>query len=225
MEQTVQGISAAAFISWSSIEAYISRGRAGWAACTYTWSALIDDNLCALRPLIQSRRKHDENEPNQNINSTTVWDTWVLVAYLLLLRRAWGGMIHPYWVAAWASYKSKNIILDWIADLSCARSSIIAQEIPVSESCSLAMNTWVLSQSLTLWDVDLMCAWTSIVSRQTLRLCYKYLSPCPIFWPNYRLSPRLTVLPNGMGKYAEPGQLYWYGQDSPVHGNFDHRLA
>jgi len=72
-----------------------------------------------------------------------------------------------------ASYKSKNVILDCIADLSCARTSIIGQEIPGSESCSLAMNTSAMSQSLTLWDADLRCAWTSLICQQKLWLCYE----------------------------------------------------
>jgi len=40
-----------------------------------------------------------------------------------------------------ALYKSKNVILDWIADLSCASRSIIGQQIPGSGSCSFAMKT------------------------------------------------------------------------------------
>jgi len=72
-----------------------------------------------------------------------------------------------------ASYKSKNLILDWIADLSCARTLIMGQEIPGSESCSLAMNIWAVSQSPTLWDGDLRCARTSMKCQQKLRLCYE----------------------------------------------------
>jgi len=55
-----------------------------------------------------------------------------------------------------ASYKSKNIILDWIADLSFAWTSIKGQENPVSESCSLAMNIQVMSQYPILQDAELV---------------------------------------------------------------------
>jgi len=54
-----------------------------------------------------------------------------------------------------ASYKYKDLTLDWIADYSCARTSIIGQEIPGSESCSFGMNTCAVSQYPTHWDADL----------------------------------------------------------------------
>jgi len=72
-----------------------------------------------------------------------------------------------------ASYKSKNIILDWMVDISCARNSIRGQEIPGRESCSLAMNTWAVSQYPTQCDADLEPARTSMICQQKLQLCYK----------------------------------------------------
>jgi len=91
---TVRVILAVAFISRSIIDSCISRGPAGWATCTWTGSVLMDNHLCALRPLIQRLRKHDENEANYNIQCTTAWDTDASVVYLSLWRRAWAGMIH-----------------------------------------------------------------------------------------------------------------------------------
>jgi len=51
-----------------------------------------------------------------------------------------------------ASYKSKNLNLDWIADLSCIWTSIKGWEMSGSESYSLAMNTRAMSPYLTLLD-------------------------------------------------------------------------
>jgi len=122
-------------------------------------------------------------------------------------------------LSKWALNKSKNLILDWIADRGCAGTSIRGQEIPGSERCSLAMNTWAASWSPTLWDADLRCARTSRICQQWLPLCYTSVSPCLIFWHNYWISPRLTILPNGMCKYALPDLSWWYAQDSPIaHG-------
>jgi len=56
-ELTIGGIFAAAHISWSSINSFISRGCTGFAACTNLWSVFIGDNLRAQGPRIQSRRK------------------------------------------------------------------------------------------------------------------------------------------------------------------------
>jgi len=50
---------------------------------------------------------------------------------LLLLRQAWAGMMHLLMsrsLSKLASVKSKNVILDMIADLSCAWTSIIGQD-------------------------------------------------------------------------------------------------
>jgi len=69
-----------------------------------------------------------------------------------------------------ASDKSKNVILDWIADLSCAQTSIIGQDKPSSTSCSVAVNTQRVSQSPTRGDVDLMCARTSMILLHKPRL-------------------------------------------------------
>jgi len=96
-----------------------------------------------------------------------------LVAYLSLVRHHWPGMIHLQWVAAcqsWLQYWPKNLILAWIAVLSCAWTSIIGQEIPRSESCCLACNMWAVSQHLALWDRVLTCAWTSMICLQQLWL-------------------------------------------------------
>jgi hypothetical protein len=94
-----------------------------------------------------------------------------------------------------ATYKSKNIILDWIGDCSCARTSIRGEETPGRVRCSLALNSWAVSQYLTLCNEDLVSAWTSMISQQKLQLCYNYVSQCPIFWQKYSISPRLTLLP------------------------------
>jgi hypothetical protein len=51
-----------------------------------------------------------------------------------------------------ASYKSKNLIPDWIADLSCTRCSFRGQEIPCSKRCSFVMNTWAVPQYWTLCE-------------------------------------------------------------------------
>jgi len=53
-----------------------------------------------------------------------------------------------------ASDRSNNLIVDWIADLSCALTSIIGQQIPGKESFSLAMSTQAVSPYPTLWDVE-----------------------------------------------------------------------
>jgi len=50
-----------------------------------------------------------------------------------------------------ASYKSKNLILHWIAYHTCSWTWILGQEIPVSEGCSCALNTQAMSPYLTLW--------------------------------------------------------------------------
>ena len=71
-------------------------------------------------------------------------------------------------LSKWASYKSMNLILNWMADLSCARASIKGQELPGSASYSLAMKTWAMSQYSTLWDADLRCARTSIICQQNV---------------------------------------------------------
>jgi len=62
--------------------------------------------------------------------------------------------IMSYTLSNWASYTFKNLILVWIPDHSCARPSIIGQQILGSESCSLAMNTRAMSHYPTLWDAD-----------------------------------------------------------------------
>ena len=49
--------------------------------------------------------------------------------------------IMSHHLSKFAAYHSKNVILDWMADLSCARTSIRGQEIPGSRSWSLAMKT------------------------------------------------------------------------------------
>jgi len=97
-----------------------------------------------------------------------------------------------------ALYKSKNLILDWMADLSCARTSIRGQELHGSKSFSLATNTWALFQDLSLCDADLRCTRTPMISQQTLQLCYKEVSQCLIFWEKYSISPRLSWLPLGL---------------------------
>jgi len=101
-----------------------------------------------------------------------------------------------------ASCKSKDLVLHWIADLSCAWTSITGPAIPSSESCSLAMNTRASSQYPTLWDADLRCVQTYMICMQKLRLCHKQMSPCHIFRHRYSILPRLSILPNGMSKYA-----------------------
>jgi len=70
-----------------------------------------------------------------------------------------------------SSLKSKNVIRDWIADLSCAWTSIIGQNLPSSERCSFAMNTQAVSQSPTLWDAYLRCARTTMIFLHKLQLC------------------------------------------------------
>ena len=72
-----------------------------------------------------------------------------------------------------ASYNSTNIILDWMVDFRCARTSIRGQEEPSRASCSIAMNTWAVSQYPTLCDANLECARTSMIWQQKLQLCYK----------------------------------------------------
>jgi len=102
-----------------------------------------------------------------------------------------------------ASYKSKNIILDWMVDFSWARTSIRGQEIPGRESCSFAMNTWAVPQYLTLCDADLDCAQTSMISQKKLQLHYKWVSQCLIFWQKYSISPRLSILPLWLANMQE----------------------
>jgi len=61
-----------------------------------------------------------------------------------------------------ASQISKTIILDWMVDFSCARTSIRGHEIPGRKCCSLTMNTWPMSQYPTLCEVDHKCVRTSM---------------------------------------------------------------
>jgi len=93
-----------------------------------------------------------------------------------------------------ATYKSKNIILDWMVDFSCARTAIKDQELLGRESCRWAMNTWAVTQYSTLCDADLESAQTSMICQQKQHLCYKQVSQCLIFWQKYSTSPRLTWL-------------------------------
>jgi len=74
-----------------------------------------------------------------------------------------------------ASYNSKNLNLHSIADLSCARTSIMGQQLPSRASCSLAMNTGTMSQHRTVWDADLRCAQQSAIRQPKLQLCYLYV--------------------------------------------------
>jgi len=69
-----------------------------------------------------------------------------------------------------ASYKSKNDILDLMADLSYARTEIRGQIIPSCASCSLAMNTSAVSLYPTLRNADLRCARTSMIFQRKLQL-------------------------------------------------------
>jgi len=96
-----------------------------------------------------------------------------------------------------ALFKSNNLILEWMADHSGARTSIIGQEIPGSESCSLAINTGAMSRYPTVCDAYQRGVRTLMVSHQTLRLCYEWVSHCLIFWQMYSISPTLTILPLG----------------------------
>jgi len=123
-------------------------------------------------------------------------------------------MSHSLWMLA--SYKSKNIILDWIVCFSCARTAIRGQETPGRESCSWAMNTWSVSQYPTLCNADLESARTSIICQQKLQLCYKYVSQCLIFWQKYSISSRLTLLPLWLANMQwSIGHMY---MDSSISG-------
>jgi len=122
-----------------------------------------------------------------------------------------------------ASYKAKNLILDWIANLSLARTWNVGQEVHGSVTVSLALNIRAVSQYPTLHNADLRCARTSMICQQMLQLCYVLVCLYLICWQKNSISLRLTLLPNGIGKYAVMELSYQYVQDSPVHQNIDHR--
>ena len=44
--------------------------------------------------------------------------------------------------------------------------------------------------------------WISIICQQMLRHCYESVSRYLVFWHSNSISPCLTLLPNGIGKYA-----------------------
>ena len=96
------------------------------------------------------------------------------------LRRTWPGMRHSQWVASLpklTSLKSKHVILDWIADLSCAWTSIIrqiiGQDIPSSERSSFTMNTRAMSQTPRPGHADLRCARTTMIFLHKLQCCHE----------------------------------------------------
>jgi hypothetical protein len=112
------------------------------------------------------------------------------------------------------SYKSKNIILDWMGDFGCARTSIRGQETLSRERCSIARNIWAVSQYPTHCNADLESARTSMICQDKLQLCYKWVNQCLIFWQKYSISPRLTLLPLGLAN------MQW----SISHMDMDSRL-
>jgi hypothetical protein len=61
------------------------------------------------------------------------------------------------------SYKSKNIILDWIVYCCCARTSIRGHEIPASARCCFALNLQAVSQYPTHCNADVESSQTSMI--------------------------------------------------------------
>ena len=160
---------------WWSISSYLRSHGAGSTAFTYRWSVLND--LCALSPLIQSWREHDENESNYNIQSTLrSASICPSVGYLSHLRCAWARTIQSIMTCSLsmlASYISKKLILDRIEDLSCAWSSIIGKENPNGESTIWVQTTRAVSQLPTQRDANRKCARTGMICLQKLRLCHE----------------------------------------------------
>jgi hypothetical protein len=93
-----------------------------------------------------------------------------------------------------ASDKSKTTILDCIADLSCASTSIIGQDKPSSDSSSYTMYSRASFQSPTLWDADVRCIPTTMINLHMLWLCHKSVSPSLVFWYKNSIPCRLVGL-------------------------------
>jgi len=107
------------------------------------------------------------------------------------------------------SYRSKNLIVDWIADLSCARTSIRDLEIPGCKSCHLTMNTWAMSQYLTPWDADLRFALTSVSNGSWLPGCGPGLELDRMV--QFGLLPGIQGNPAGSGTGRNRSAVPYYG--------------
>jgi hypothetical protein len=101
-----------------------------------------------------------------------------------------------------ASDKSENLALHWIAHVCCSWTSILGQEIPGCTWGSLPMFTGSVTQSPTLCDVDMRCAWTSMICLHKQCLCLKHVSPRLIFCHRNSIFHRLSSLLDGIGNYA-----------------------
>jgi len=173
---------------------------------------LIDDNLCAQLPLIQSRRIHDENKANKNEDSTMDWGTCASEVWCCC-----GGPPGMKWYIHNESEFAKvgfMQIQEHYSGLDCR--SLLWLNFNQRPG-----NTQAMCQSPTLWDAYLMCCQISRIFLPRLWLCNGYVSPSLIFWHRSSLLGRLALLPNGIGKYAVT-VITICAQDSPAHLNIDH---
>lgn len=120
-----------------------------------------------------------------------------------------------------ASYKSKKVILGWIADMSCTWTSIIGQDITSSESCTIPSNSRAVFRMPTLCDAHLMCARTTMIFLPMLQPCHEQVSPCPMFWHTNTIPCRLCWMRNGIGRYAVMGIMI-SAKNFPLYLNFDY---
>jgi len=124
-----------------------------------------------------------------------------------------------------ALYKSKNLILHWIADFSGTWTSILGHEMPSRTRCSTVPNNQVVPLIPTLSDADLRFVWSCIILLQQLWHYNVQVILCDICWHRYPISPKLSLLTDGIGKYAVPDLPELYAQDCPVHLNLDHKAS
>jgi len=153
-----------------------------------------------------SQRKHGENEANAEIKYTSDWGTYTLVAYLLRLRRAWAGMIHPKWVAASQSWLHSDLRTSFSTGFQIS----VMSELQFYGRKYLAVNAMpnamnpcaVCPDHLTLWDADSeVCLNVYYMPAKAAALAW-ISELCLIFWYRYTILPRLSLLANRIGKYA-----------------------
>jgi len=56
---------------------------------------------------------------------------------------------------------------------------------------------------------NLQCTWILMICHQMQRYCYKSASQCLVFWHSNSISPCLTLLLNGIGKYRRLNLGSW----------------
>jgi len=83
------------------------------------------------------------------------------------------------------------------------------------------MYTRAVAQSPTLCDVNLRCAWTSIICLHKQCLCPENVSPRLIFCHRNSIFHRLSSLLEGIGNYAVT-VIMTCAQNSVVHLDFDY---